>query len=345
MNKEWRNMLLFLGFIVVISLIFIYEPEENTSSDEYVYTPNIENISKNIQTTEDQFPNIKELHWGHMPLTYQVINRENCGNLGDKEINLSFEILQNNTDYLVKFILTDENPDILVNCINLKDEYKKREKEISSATKICKNLTYEKPIPTGVIYEISGLNKSDHYILTTKIFLKTGNSSKIMEICYIQKKDLSFDPEDNLPELPDPDQEFGIIIETQGIAFPNFSSNLAGKGLINFYIINGWKTCSGFPTKVIHEILHLFGFDHSREENDLLFPLLKCWNQKEINQKYLSCLKYIYSNGEYPGDCSQVNFLEAERGKCPDGTFEVEGTEFCCPEPNMIIKDGYCERG
>lgn len=29
--------------------------------------------------------------------------------------------------------------------------------------------------------------------------------------------------------------------------------------------------------------------------------------------------------------------------ECDEGWYEVEGTDFCCPEPNMEIIDGYCE--
>ena len=72
----------------------------------------------------------------------------------------------------------------------------------------------------------------------------------------------------------------------------------------------------------MHELLHVFSFGHSYEPpwdpyegysdwdyaRDIMFPSVHCLYQIEIQDKYVSCLEYIYSNGEV-GFCSDVNFL------------------------------------
>jgi hypothetical protein len=91
-------------------------------------------------------------------------------------------------------------------------------------------------------------------------------------------------------------------------------------------------TCYPFPTREIHELLHAFGFAHNIEDNELrntywgypyeipsdlgsdaLFPTIDCHLQTRINEKYISCLKKIYSNEE--GNCSEVKFFKT----CPQG--------------------------
>ena len=59
----------------------------------------------------------------------------------------------------------------------------------------------------------------------------------------------------------------------------------------------------------------------------------------KIDEEIVSCLNYIYSNGKI-GMCKDV-LLYSPNFVCPEGTFNVEGTNYCCSEPNMIIKDGY----
>ena len=83
-------------------------------------------------------------------------------------------------------------------------------------------------------------------------------------------------------------------------------------------------------------------------EQDLLYDTITKLGktfvpEDKVDDEIISCLKYIYSNWEFEGDCSEVNFLDEEYGECPTGTYEVEGTEYCCQEPNMIIdEEGYC---
>jgi len=87
-----------------------------------------------------------------------------------------------------------------------------------------------------------------------------------------------------------------------------------------YYLSRGWiyvpKIVWGyeyykneFPNTEIHEILHALGFGHIEENCSLMNPILnpEC-NRTEIDTNIVSCLKYIYSNGEV-GSCNEVNFM------------------------------------
>lgn len=117
------------------------------------------------------------------------------------------------------------------------------------------------------------------------------------------------------------------------------NKNLITSGEINFYG-QGMVCLTGYPALEVHEILHLFGF-----ENDPLLDKImseyssdsssKC-KIKEIEKRYVECLKQIYSNESYQNNCEGIEFIESEYS-CEDGWFQVEGTGYCCPKEGMII--------
>lgn len=127
-----------------------------------------------------------------------------------------------------------------------------------------------------------------------------------------------------------------------GLAIPNYSGKYISHSIIylpellkndpDFY------SSSGSDTEV-HEILHVFGIGHSNVIGGVMFPS-NSGMRKNIEDNIISCLKKIYSNGEFDGDCSKVNF-SSNKVSCEEGWYEVEGTDYCCPEPNMKIVDGY----
>ena len=87
-----------------------------------------------------------------------------------------------------------------------------------------------------------------------------------------------------------------------------------------------------------------------------------------MDKEYVSCLKYIYSNGEFENPCSDVStarksddlpacsseyyipsdeelYWDEELEPCDEGWYPIEGTDSCCPEPDMIIVGEYCAYG
>ena len=68
------------------------------------------------------------------------------------------------------------------------------------------------------------------------------------------------------------------------------------------------------PTLFIHEILHLFGIDDDYKTYywDIMRPIDYGEDSCDIRMKEedISCLKYIYSNGQFEGNCSEVDFID-----------------------------------
>jgi len=124
-----------------------------------------------------------------------------------------------------------------------------------------------------------------------------------------------------------------------------YNSNLIINGEINIY--GQGITCpTGYPALEVHEILHLFGFGHTQNIQSIMYPsafLSRYCTTTKINDEYTSCLKYIYSNGK-EGECNIKNSVYEGPLDfvCEEGWYEVEGSEFCCPEPDMVIIDDYC---
>lgn len=69
---------------------------------------------------------------------------------------------------------------------------------------------------------------------------------------------------------------------------------------------------TGYPALEVHEILHAFGFEHNPFDQNIMAPYSADYSRKcettKIDDEYVSCLRYIYSNGEL-GECSIKNYL------------------------------------
>lgn len=146
---------------------------------------------------------------------------------------------------------------------------------------------------------------------------------------------------------------------TLASALPNYSntnSNEIISGEI-FYSRDGWYKgeCDkyDFPILEIHEILHLFDFKHSPSLESIMsryaFETQQQCRKAKIDEEYVSCLKYIYSNGAIGTGCNITGQIINEykgtyynEETCSDGWYPVAETSYCCPEPNMKILDGYC---
>lgn len=146
--------------------------------------------------------------------------------------------------------------------------------------------------------------------------------------------------------------------QTLGEAFFFNEGNLITSAEVTFFVVgpsefrNVEYCTSGFPRTEVHEILHVFGFDH----NNYGVNIMKAANQAgscaitQINKEYISCLRHIYSNGEIRTSCEDIKFTDPESmweygyGDCPDGWYDTTNSEeSCCPEPDMYIdSDGYC---
>lgn len=338
----------------IVFLIWLFWPVDYSNEIQ-----KMEKIKIEEDNFKDSFESINELHWDHMPLTYQLRNNGDCGGLQISKMLEALELLENRTNGYIKFIETNETDlDLIIQCLDvekIKNSYfeeierLKNSKKLNYITK-----TYNPPRNSISTYEEGILNKSEHlFINATKLNKET------WIIYYLNKSDIN----QSRIKSYDIDNWKDISGDTLGDARPLIIGNKIVNATINLYKPEfGWTVCTKFPAKEMHELLHVFGFGHSYEPywdpyegysdwsyaKDIMFPYNYCVYQTEIQEKYISCLKYIYSNGEV-GYCSEVNFLssfdeeEYEYG-CDEGWHPVEGIDYCCPEPNMFIdEEGYCD--
>jgi len=308
-------VLLALGFIIFIAYRELSN-DDDTGSDENLTIEIEGNQSENdsivsgsdngvISETflEDDFSNISEIHWGHMPLTYNIENRSDCEGLPIRKVEEAFEKIEDLTDAHVSFIENKSSEaDILINCIDgaaLLEE--------AGSALVCKNFTFDYYKP-NIHPEKEGLiEKSDYFVSEETV--KRNNTETVYLVCYIDSSSTSSNF--NWGALAEAEyfSEEGVI--------KSASLNIYKPGSI-------WTSCSGLPTAKIHQILHTFGFGHSYEPGyesgfgwieselyyleDVMFPYSYCIYQRAIDEKYTSCLKRIYSNGELAGNCSGVSF-------------------------------------
>lgn len=146
-----------------------------------------------------------------------------------------------------------------------------------------------------------------------------------------------------------------IKAEIELIGLAGFSETKL-KGMSGFYV----GTCGGINTE-IHEILHVLGFGHSTNENNIMYPYqmeTQAYKIKDdscknidigLDKEYSSCLKYIYSYGER-GTCLGVEELGigeewdvSETASCQEGYYEATNEpDSCCPDSDMWVDGDYC---
>jgi len=80
--------------------------------------------AKVIEETDDQFSNVEGLHWSHMPITYHIMNEDECGGYESRKIQKSFKEIEEATNGAVKFKEVNEPADIDVKCSFIYDCYK-----------------------------------------------------------------------------------------------------------------------------------------------------------------------------------------------------------------------------
>lgn len=309
MNKKLKIFLIILAIGFLIYTIFFQD--NNAFFEKEKIFP-------------DNFFSISELHWTYMPLTYSIRNQEDCGINGISKIRKAFDLISNSTKKIVLFNEVKEQPiDIMISCYDIEKELLKFEKNIT--------LSFPSNKTAINFKEEFFIEHPDYYSIKIPELIFKNSSEKYYRIYYVNLKELPFEISTN---------EYGEI-DLLGLGGPVVYGKKIINASIDFYLNDGQSGSSlSFPSKEIHEILHTFGFDHYNvDERDIMYPYTSFY--QSMNNKYVSCLKYIYSNGKQE-NCSNVNFMQFE-SSCKDGWFQVDGTDYCCPEPNMRIVNGYCD--
>ncbi len=152
------------------------------------------------------------------------------------------------------------------------------------------------------------------------------------------------------------DSTVSTIAEAIFLTYPE-NENIFSEAAIYFYG-QGMSCGTGYPAVEVHEILHNFGFDHNSLMGSIMAPYSEDSSNdceiKEIDDVYIECLKYIYTNATI-GNCNGVsknvygegtgfinNTVEMEFA-CEEGTYEsTNDPDSCCPEPSMWTDEYYC---
>ena len=106
-------LLLFPGCVYEIEPVVIEEPE--------IIQPNISEPA----VIEPAEPELRVVHWTHMPVTYYVTNEQECGDYEIRKIQRAFEAIEDATNNIVTFKKIDIPADIDITCSFLEGCYKK----------------------------------------------------------------------------------------------------------------------------------------------------------------------------------------------------------------------------
>ena len=347
-KKDTIKKIFYFSIFILILIWFFYPTNNSQESFDDKNTDVKDNI------LNEKFSNIDELHWTHMPLTYTIKDNANCGYLQINKMLEAFEILENETSYLEFVESNSSDADLIIQCVDVEEIQNSYFEEIDRLKRDklnCIERAYNYKKDSISTYTEGILNKSEQmFINASKEYL---NQNTLWTICYINVSDISYE---NIKSYGIEDWQ-DISNSVLGDARPIIEGNVIKQGKINLYKPeNGWSVCTDFPAKEMHELLHLFGFDHVAEPywdpyygyvdwepaKDIMFPHIYCTYQKEVQQRYLSCLDYIYSEGKV-GFCSKdINFISSY-AECPYDWYPTIDNEYCCPEPNMRIVAGYCD--
>ena len=76
-------------------------------------------------SSSDDYAHVKKPHWTHMPVTYRILNEEECGGYESNRIRRALSALTNATNGIVYFAQANDSADIEFTCIFIEDCYEK----------------------------------------------------------------------------------------------------------------------------------------------------------------------------------------------------------------------------
>ncbi len=308
-----KYLIVFVGIILLAGLAFILFAGDKDSilTGLAVDEPQTNSELMINETINDDYANVVEPHYTHMPITYKIKHPEECVNGLDGRIKLALSIIESDTDGVVRFQEDINSADMEIDCINLDKQLRD-----FSLNQTCEDLQF-KLSDNSTSENLDGArSKIDKYIkdLEEKGFYIYNRqaqveSNKLYEIklCYINRSKFEYTPEEILEVAP---QGEGYIVE--GLAKPSIEGSIILNSTVQLFVHN--PRCMNFPYVEIHEILHAFNFAHKKEDKDIMSPIISlyfkdCASNKKLNEEYIRCLKKIYSNG-MEESCDGVNFLE-----------------------------------
>jgi len=325
MAREWRNAFIFLGVVLVV-IWFI--SSDNNPLDNSQITNNNQNVVSDIDAfSKSSFP-----HWTHMPITYKIKN-DYCTNFTADRIRWAFNVLENESKGSVRFeevidnslrkikytiepiepprynilIKGDPNKTILFD-IPVFGRWTLTFDQFGLATVNCSI------VPQEAVIFIETINGD----VSKRFYLNfSDNPSLFVDTTQPSDNEKITSGEDTLPEEDTPldtrseiqSEKTDILIKclleapengryyTAGEATPiiNSDNKIVG-GLIYFYNVGENRYsggCLNYPLTEVHEILHLFGFDHT--VGGIMAPIGYGCTQFKIDDQIINDLRATYS--------------------------------------------------
>lgn len=274
-HKGNKEIIVILSSIIVFFIIMTIigdNPKEEDNLNDFV----INNSTNYLKNNKDNYSDIKDVHFGGMPITYTIsvdslYYYEGEYVKGDDEyevrrIKQALEIIENSTEGLIRFkeVDYDENPQLI----------------------IIGNPPSEESFIGGFMYEgLAGPTKlSGNRISKAQINLYPvawGGWAGVTDLIEIE----------------------GWIWKTTTYEFvPTVSWILSD--------------CENFPNTEVHELLHILGIGHNYENSSsIMFPIkykIQACKTEKIDEEIINCLKYIYSNGKEGEVCSNLSMYPWE---------------------------------
>lgn len=243
MKQNWFRKHFLISILVGICLLAIISSffgEENLELDKsYLSNYNDQYYNSNAATSYtdystsnqeesyedysyDDYPSIKELHWGKMPINYYVKNPNICGPLVMGQIEWAFNAIQNETNNVITFE-------------NREDEEGK-----------------------GISIECFGRYSGDVTDLTSRVQADA-------RVTYVYNDSI-----ENVIYAG----EVRLLKVTPGM-----------------YV---GRCGDSYPNTIVHEILHLFGFEDNFKGNSIMYAYIDACNE-EIDADIINQLKETYA--------------------------------------------------
>jgi len=106
---------------------------------------------------------------------------------------------------------------------------------------------------------------------------------------------------------------------------PTQRYHIITKGIIYLYQDNARKTVEcDYPNVELHELMHVFGFDHVDEKSSLMYPILDDCNQR-LDESIIQELKKLYSEPNLP-DFYFENISVIKKGKYLDFNLTIKNS-------------------
>jgi len=112
--------------LLVLALLILGCTTQEIAEKPIIPEEKPEPVVKVVAEDGDMFKNNEGLHWGHMPISYSIVNENECGSYESRKIERAFNLIEEETNKTVRFAKVNENADVDVSCSFIEGCYEKK---------------------------------------------------------------------------------------------------------------------------------------------------------------------------------------------------------------------------